>query len=227
MLLGHRRIFLGVVDPVAQDPCICAYVCVCVRGGMPPSPSHGAGNCRLWVIMGLRVACTVDPSGWAGLSVQSGRGVRRCLFIRKKRLSSIATPPNCANNILCLVNHGARLGALPGALVCGDFGCSDLWPSLGRRVLAALGRRVLALGLVWPLVWMTGTWGVLFLGVCGCAAPFITECWCLLLRGPSSAGLCCSALGVGLWLSMDWLALTWVLPSRGHSVLCLAVLLVA
>lgn len=145
---------------------------LCLRGCTLPSPWHGAGNCRLWVIMGLRVACTVDPSGWAGLSVQSG-GDQETLI--HQRLSSIATPPNCADNILCLVSPWARLGALAGALVCGYFGCSDVWPApgwrpqaLGRRL--ALGRRVQALGLVWPLVRMTGTRGVLFPGVC-CVGP--------------------------------------------------------
>lgn len=106
--MGAPGSLSGVWDSVAQDPCNCFWG---VGGGCtPPSPWHGAGNCQLWVIMGLWVACTVEPSGWAGLSVRSG-GVRRCLFIRRKRLSSIATPPNCADNILCLVSHGARVGA--------------------------------------------------------------------------------------------------------------------
>lgn len=130
------------------------------------------------------------------------------------------TPPPtklCMQHIVSCERWG-RSWCSPGAVASGGEGfCHS---DVGRTV----GLGVQALGLVGPLVWMAGAWAIHFCRGGG-KLPLIAWYWCLLRCRSSLAVLCCSALAMGLWLSMDWLALTPVLTGRGHWGLCLSVLL--
>lgn len=136
----------------------------------------------------------------------------------------------CVGRLLCCEDTCVSVLWLTWAHYQLVSGCDDEWTSRFSSIASVLS--------------VVGSPGLL---VCGCSG----DVWWALVGGAApdcgDGGRClgcpasrwwrwCSAplgrpllfyLGMGVWLSRDWMALMAVVPGRGHWVLCPSVLLVA